>query len=53
MSGLFHSLIRNCRWAYFDTRSPIGCYTELYYLDGEFPGLMARMKAGETVSLTG
>lgn len=34
MSGWFHAPGGNCKWAYIDTRSQIGCYTELYYVDG-------------------
>lgn len=53
MASYFPSPAGNCRWAYFDTRSVTGCYTELYYLDGELPALMGRMRAGETVDLLG
>lgn len=34
MSGWFHAPGGNCKWAYLDTRKSIGCYTELYYVDG-------------------
>jgi catechol 2,3-dioxygenase-like lactoylglutathione lyase family enzyme len=34
MSGWFTAPDGNCKWAYFDTRRQIGCYTELYYVDG-------------------
>lgn len=34
MSGWFKAPQGNCRWAYMDTRLQIGCYTELYYVDG-------------------
>jgi hypothetical protein len=53
MGALFSNPAGNCRWAYYDTRATLGCYTELYYLDGEFPSYMDRMRAGEIVSLTG
>lgn len=34
MSGWFRAPAGNCKWAYLDTRGQIGCYTELYYVDG-------------------
>lgn len=34
MSGWFRAPDGNCKWAYLDTRDSIGCYTELYYVDG-------------------
>lgn len=34
MSGWFHAPGGNCKWAYLDTRKSIGCFTELYYVDG-------------------
>lgn len=34
MSGWFHSAGGNCKWAYLDNRPSIGCYPELYYVDG-------------------
>jgi len=34
MSGWFHAPDGNCKWAYVDTRASIGCYTELYCVDG-------------------
>jgi catechol 2,3-dioxygenase-like lactoylglutathione lyase family enzyme len=34
MSGWFQAPDGNCKWAYVDTRASIGCYTELYYVDG-------------------
>ena len=38
MSGWFkaptNAPIGNCKWVYVDTRKLIGCYTELYYVDG-------------------
>ena len=34
MSGWFSAPGGNCKWAYLDTRAAIGCYTELYYIDG-------------------
>jgi methylmalonyl-CoA/ethylmalonyl-CoA epimerase len=34
MSGWFHAPGGNCKWTYVDTRASIGCYTELYYVDG-------------------
>lgn len=34
MSGWFKAPEGNCKWAYLDTRKQIGCYTELYYVDG-------------------
>lgn len=52
MAGFFQGPFGNCRWAYFDTRAQIGCYTELYYVDGEIAERMARLKRGENVSIT-
>lgn len=52
MAGLFLSDRGNCRWAYFDTREHIGCFTELYYVDGENAKAMERLKRGENVSIT-
>jgi hypothetical protein len=34
MSGWFHASNGNCKWAYVDTRSNIGCCTELYCVCG-------------------
>ena len=34
MSGWFRAPDGNCKWAYLDTRQSIGCFTELYYVDG-------------------
>lgn len=33
-SGWFRAPEGNCKWCYADTRKTIGCYTELYYVDG-------------------
>jgi catechol 2,3-dioxygenase-like lactoylglutathione lyase family enzyme len=52
MAGFFHGPFGNCRWAYFDTRNAVGCYTELYYVDGEIAARMERLKRGENVSIT-
>ncbi|MHA4871866.1 VOC family protein [Duganella sp. PWIR1] len=52
MGGLFQGPFGNCRWAYFDTRDAIGCYTELYYVDGDIAARMERLKQGENVSIT-
>lgn len=52
MAGLFQGPFGNCRWSYFDTREQIGCYTELYYVDGEIAARMERLKRGENVSIT-
>ena len=52
MAGLFEGPFGNCRWAYFDTRNAIGCFTELYYVDGEIAARMERLKRGENVSIT-
>jgi catechol 2,3-dioxygenase-like lactoylglutathione lyase family enzyme len=52
MAGLFQGPFGNCRWAYYDTREQIGCYTELYYVDGEIAARMERLKHGENVSIT-
>lgn len=52
MTGFFEGPFGNCRWAYFDTRKMIGCYTELYYVDGELGERMNRLKHGEAVSIT-
>jgi catechol 2,3-dioxygenase-like lactoylglutathione lyase family enzyme len=35
MSALFNGASSACRWAYYDTRAMIGCYTEIYYVDGD------------------
>ena len=51
MSGFFKGAHGNCRWAYFDTREFIGCFTELYYVDGENVKAMERLKRGENVSI--
>jgi len=34
MSGWFRAPGGNCKWVYLDTRPSLGCYTELYYVDG-------------------
>jgi catechol 2,3-dioxygenase-like lactoylglutathione lyase family enzyme len=52
MGGLFQGPFGNCRWAYYDTRDAIGCYTELYFVDGEIAERMERLKRGENVSIT-
>lgn len=52
MAGFFQGPFGNCRWAYFDTRAQIGCYTELYYVDGEIAARMEQLKRGENVSIT-
>jgi len=52
MAGLFQGPFGNCRWAYFDTREAIGCFTELYYVDGEIAERMEQLKRGENVSIT-
>lgn len=52
MAGLFQGPFGNCRWSYYDTRAQIGCYTELYYVDGEIATRMERLKHGEPVSIT-
>ena len=52
MAGFFQGPFGNCRWAYYDTREMIGCFTELYYVDGEIAERMARLKRGENVSIT-
>jgi catechol 2,3-dioxygenase-like lactoylglutathione lyase family enzyme len=33
-----------CRWAYFDTRATLGCYTEIYYLTGALVANRERMR---------
>lgn len=40
-----------CRWVYFDTRKQLGCFTELYYLEGSTLVTMERMLKGEKVKL--
>jgi catechol 2,3-dioxygenase-like lactoylglutathione lyase family enzyme len=40
-----------CRWVYFDTRKQLGCFTELYYLEGSAVEGMERMLKGEQVQL--
>ncbi|RJF96326.1 VOC family protein [Noviherbaspirillum saxi] len=52
MAGFFQGPFGNCRWSYFDTRETIGCYTELYYVDGELVERLMRLKSGEVVSIT-
>lgn len=52
MAGLFQGPFGNCRWAYFDTRQHIGCFTELYYVDGEIAARMEQLKRGIAVSIT-
>ncbi|MDD2610232.1 MAG: VOC family protein [Giesbergeria sp.] len=52
MAGLFQGPFGNCRWAYYDTRPFIGCYTELYYVDGEIAARMEQLKRGIAVSIT-
>lgn len=52
MAGLFQGPFGNCRWAYFDTREFIGCFTELYYVDGEIAERMEQLKRGLNVSIT-
>jgi catechol 2,3-dioxygenase-like lactoylglutathione lyase family enzyme len=52
MGGLFQGPFGNCRWTYYDTRTAIGCYTELYYVDGEIAERMEKLKRGENVSIT-
>jgi len=52
MAGFFQGPFGNCRWAYFDTRAQIGCYTEIYYVDGEIAERMAQLKRGINVSIT-
>jgi catechol 2,3-dioxygenase-like lactoylglutathione lyase family enzyme len=52
MGALFKSPVGNCRWAYYDTRSTIGCYTELYYMDGELLDIAKRIRAGEVLKIT-
>lgn len=34
MEGWFQAPDGNCKWCYVDTRKQIGCYTELYCVDG-------------------
>ncbi len=52
MAGFFEGPFGNCRWAYFDTRDQIGCFTELYYVDGELDQRMSELKSGKNVSIT-
>lgn len=52
MAGFFQGPFGNCRWAYYDTRHAIGCYTELYYVSGEIALRMEQLKRGENVSIT-
>ena len=52
MAGYFSGPFGDCRWAYFDTREMIGCYTELYYLTGELNERILQLKRGENVSIT-
>lgn len=37
-----------CRWGYFDTRAFLGCYTELYYLEGSALRQLHEFKSGES-----
>jgi catechol 2,3-dioxygenase-like lactoylglutathione lyase family enzyme len=51
MTGWFKADNGGCRWSYFDTRGSIGCYTELYYLEGVALSQFYAYKAGEADSL--
>ena len=53
MSGYFQSPSGNYRWAYYDTRPQLGCFTELYYIDGDALVRFEQLKRGMNVSLTG
>jgi hypothetical protein len=53
MGGLFKGRIGNCRWAYYETRPFIGCFTELYYFDGQLPARLDDLKWGIPASVTG
>lgn len=52
MAGFFQGPFGNCRWAYYDTRPFLGCYTELYFVDGEIAARMEQLKRGIAVSIT-
>ncbi|MNO03631.1 hypothetical protein D3C81_2243960 [compost metagenome] len=52
MAGFFQGPFGNCRWSYWDTREQIGCYTELYYVDGDLGARMDALRRGENVSIT-
>ena len=48
MAGYFDDGMMGCRWAYYDTRSTIGCFTELYYLEGEAIERFRKFASGES-----
>ena len=48
MAGWFRADAGNCRWSYWDTREAIGCYTELYYVDGAAIEALEGFRAGTT-----
>ena len=52
MAGFFQGPFGNCRWSYWDTRALIGCYTELYYVDGELNERMDALRRGQNISIT-
>lgn len=47
MGGYFKGEHTSCRWSYYDTREFLGCFTELYFVDGEGASAMERLKRGE------
>lgn len=51
MSGYASGETGGCRWCYYDTRSLIGCYSELYCLEGAAPERFRRFMAGESNKL--
>ena len=51
MAGFFESENGTCRWSYWDTRKFIGCFTELYWVDGQARRQMAKFKSGESSTL--
>ena len=52
MSGWFkapaNAPMGNCKWVYVDTRKLIGCYTELYYVDGVALEAFENFRAGKS-----
>ena len=46
MAGWFKAEAGNCKWSYWDTRKQIGCYTELYYVDGVALEALEGFRAG-------
>ena len=50
-AGWFKADTGGCRWSYWDTRAMLGCYTELYYLEGAALTQFDKFRRGEVDSL--